>query len=422
MSEPDKFEDDLLYALTRTGEGFRTEQADLVAGGYRRGRRRWRRRSTAAVVGGAAALALVGTGAVFLGAPAGKDAGTVSAASAPAGATPDATTPDATGSAAAAATPTSVKSSAPTVVSGDEVVATFRALLPKGQVSDAKGHGTDENRGRYADANLVFDDGQGRSLMGLSIQKHRPKDVQPQTCPTNLKIASMDSCTVTVLPDGSKLMLTQGYEYPDHRATTKEWRASVTRPDGGLIGFSEWNSPQEKDAPDSRPNPPLTLDQLKAVVTDKSWDRVVAALKFDGVDTEAIDPGLSLQDRETVLTGLLPSGVTVTDRRSRELRADFELAGGGRTGTLTLTVENWAKAPDDRPGPESYQDAETLPDGTKLLVRGAVASAPKGVLVVDAMRPDGMEVLVTLASKGDPLMTAAELRAIATSPQWKPGK
>ncbi|MET8545403.1 hypothetical protein ABZW03_32915, partial [Kitasatospora sp. NPDC004799] len=40
MSEPDSFEDDLLCALTRTGEGFRTEQTDraaLVAGGYRRG-------------------------------------------------------------------------------------------------------------------------------------------------------------------------------------------------------------------------------------------------------------------------------------------------------------------------------------------------------------------------------------------------
>ncbi|WP_416876304.1 hypothetical protein [Kitasatospora sp. SC0581] len=415
MSEPDKFEDDLLYALTRTGEGFRPGRADLVTGGYRRGRGRWRRRSTAAVVGGAAALALVGTGAVYLGFPGARGAGTVSAASAPAA------TAGGDG-ATASATPTSVKSSAPVVITGDEVVATFQALLPKGQVSDAKGHGTDENKGMYADANLVFDDGQGRSLMGLSIQKHRPKDVQPQTCPTDLELASLDSCAVTVLPDGSKLMLTQGYEYPDHRATTKEWRASVARPDGGLIGLSEWNSPQEKDAPDSRPNPPLTPDQLKAVVTDPSWNRVVAALRFDGVDTEAIDPGLSLQDRESVLTGLLPAGVTVTDRRSRDLRADFELAGGGRTGTLTLTVENWAKAPDDRPGPEAYQGAETLPDGTRLLARGAAAKVPKGVQVVDAMRPDGVEVLVTLVSKGDPLLTEAELRAVATSPQWTPKK
>ncbi|MEU3573513.1 hypothetical protein AB0E96_34595 [Kitasatospora sp. NPDC036755] len=417
MSEPDKFEDDLLYALTRTGEGFRADQADLVAGGYRRGRGRWRRRSTAAVVGGAAALALVGTGAVYLGAAGPKGAGTVSAASAPASGAGTAGSADA----AASATPTSVKSSAPAVVTGDEMVATLRALLPKGQVSDAKGHGTDENGGSFVNASLVLDDGQGGSLLGLSVQKHRPKDVQPQTCPSNLKAASLDSCAVTTLPDGSKLMLTQGYEYPDHRATTKEWRAELARPDGGLIGLSEWNSPQEKDAPDSRPNPPLTLDQLKAVVTDKSWDRVVAAVKFDGVDDEAIDPGLSLQERESVLTGLLPAGVSVTDRNIRSLRSDFELAGGGRTGTLSLTVKNWAKDPDGRPS-EAYRDAETLPDGTKLLVNPAMAKAPKGVLVMYAMRPDGLEVLVSLMPKGESPLTDAQLRAIATGPQWQSRK
>lgn len=33
MSEPDKFEDDLLYAMSRTGEAFRSERTDLAAGG-----------------------------------------------------------------------------------------------------------------------------------------------------------------------------------------------------------------------------------------------------------------------------------------------------------------------------------------------------------------------------------------------------
>ncbi|MBV2151716.1 hypothetical protein [Kitasatospora sp. SUK 42] len=409
MSEPDKFEDDLLYALTRTGEGFRTEQADLVAGGYQRGRSRWRRRSTAAVVGGAAALALVGTGAFYLTGTTPAATGTVAAASSGTG------SPAGTVAPAAAATPSA------TVITGDEVLATLQALLPKGEVSDAKGHGSDENRGKYVDANLVFDDGQGKSLLGISIQKHRAKDVQPRTCPADLKRASMDSCSVTVLSDGSKLFLSQGYEYPDHRATTKDWIAVLTRPDGGDISLSEWNSPQEKDAPDSRPNPPLTLDQLKAVVTDKSWDRVVAALKYDGVDMEAIDPGLSLADREAVLTGLLPAGVTVTDRRSHELTAVFELARGGKTGSLSLQIDNWAKAPDDRPGPEAFTGAVTLPDGTKLVVRGAEGNNAKAPLVADALRPDGVQVLA-LEPSDKQLLTVEELKAIATSPAWKPKK
>ncbi|MFG2910989.1 hypothetical protein ACGF13_38820 [Kitasatospora sp. NPDC048286] len=421
MSEPDKFEDDLLYALTRTGEGFRTEQAEqagLVADGYRLGRRRWRRRSAAAVVGGAAALALVGTGTVYLASPGAGDAGTVSAASAPA-----ASVGITAGGSAAATTPTALQSVAQAAVSGDEVLATFRALLPKGEITEATGQGTDRGpKATDASANLVFDDGQGKSLIQFNISKHRPGQVQLPGCPPDLTLVRVDACTDTVLPDGSKLLLQQGYEYSDSRADTKEWFAVLNGPDGRSVSVHEWNAPKEKGAPDSRPNPPLTLDQLKAVVTDKSWDRVVKALRFDGIDTEAIDPGLSPADYETVLTGLLPSGATVTGRKGQDTGVAFELARAGRAGTLSVLVKNWAKAPDDRPAQHWYQDAEILPDGTKLLTHAPAAPILPGKLIADATRPDGLEVLVVTASNGDPLLTAAELKTIVTSPAWKARK
>ncbi|MEV7775599.1 hypothetical protein [Kitasatospora sp. NPDC086791] len=415
MPEPDKFEDDLLYALTRTGEGFRTGQADLVAGGYRRGRSRWRRRSAAAVVSGAAALALVGTGAVYLaGPPAAKDAGTVSAASGPA---------TAPGGGSPAATPTTVRSSAPTVVTGDEVLATFQALLPKGETTEAKGHGTDDDRtkGTFVGADLVFDDGQGKSLVQLGIQKHRPGQGQPRTCPTDLELARIDSCAVTTLPDGSRLQLLQGYEYSDGRAGTKEWSAALSGPDGREITVSEWNAAQEKGAPDSRPAPPLTLDQLRAVVTDRSWDRVVAAVKAEGIDTQAADPGLSLEAREAALVPLLPPGVTVTGRTGEALYATFQLARGQNTGSLVLQVQNWSKLVDN-PWAQAFKDALTRPDGTKVLTRGGTDTKEKMPPTVSVLRPDGMEVSVSQGPTGTALLTREQLEAIAVSPVWRAEK
>ncbi len=367
------------------------------------------------MVGGAAALALVGTGAVYLTGSAGaKDAGTVSAAAAP--------TTTAAG-AGPATTPTTVKSSAPAVVTGDEVLATFQALLPRGETTEAKGRGTDDERmgGTFVGADVVFDDGQGKSLIQIGIQKHHPNQAQPLTCPKDFKPARVDSCTVTPLPDGSRLMLEQGYEYSDGRADTKEWHASLSGADGRDINVSEWNAPAEKGARDSRPNPPLTLDQLKAIVTDKSWDRMVAAVKFNGIDTDAIDPGLSLPDREAVLVGLLPQGVTVAGRSGSALAAEFQLARGEAAGSLVLRVENWAKSADN-PGQQAFKDAVTLPDGTKVLVLGGPDSKDKQPVRVNVLHPDGMEVMVAQGPTGQQLLTVEQLKAIAAGPAWKPKK
>ncbi|MBO1417173.1 hypothetical protein [Streptomyces sp. FH025] len=411
MSEPDKFEDDLLYALTRTGEGFRTEQADLVAGGYRRGRSRWRRRSTAAVVGGAAALALVGTGAVYLTGSTPAATSTVAAASSGTG----------TGSPAGTSAPAAAATPSATVITGDEVLATLQALLPKGQTTDGQGRGTDDAtmKGTFAGAQLVFDDGGGKSLMSLGIQKHRKGQSQQQTCP-DPKINRVDSCSVTTLADGSKLFLMQGYEYPDHRADTKDWIAVLNGPDGREINLSEWNSPQEKGAPDSRPNPPLTPDQLKAIVTDKSWDRIVAALQYDGVDRAAQDTGLSLQDRQAILAGLLPAGVTITGIDGDEVIANVRIAQGGATGLVFLRVQKLVLEPGDQTE-KMFQDATVLPDGGKLMVYGPGTAHTKGQPAADVLRGD-LRVYVSLDPNGKQLLTLDQLKAIATSPAWKPKK
>ncbi|MFD0279582.1 hypothetical protein ACFVHB_37615 [Kitasatospora sp. NPDC127111] len=420
MSGQDKFEDDLLYALTRAGEGFRTETAPLATAGLARGRRRWRRRSAAAVVSGAAALALVGTGAVYLSGGSGSPAGTVltAAASGTGGAPATASgTATATGSATASA-PSSA--SAGPVITGDEVLATFRSLLPEGKVSDAKGRGTDDaaDKGTYVGADLVFDDGRGGALISIGIQKHRKGQDPARSCP-DPKVARIDSCSATTLADGSKLYLSQGYEYPDHRADTKEWLAVLTGTDGREITISEWNAPQEKGAPDSRPNPPLTLDQLKAVVTDKAWDRIAAAVQYDGVDYVEQDTGLSLQDRQAILARLLPAGVTVTKITGSEIFADVQLAQGSATGSLVLRVQ---KVVPDQSTEKLFEGSTALPDGSRLKLYGPGTADPKGTPMADVLHPGNLRVLAAQGPGGKPLLTLDQLRAIAASPEWKPKK
>ncbi|MGA5823408.1 hypothetical protein ACPC54_36775 [Kitasatospora sp. NPDC094028] len=427
MSENDKFEDDLLVAMTRTGEGFRTEQGELVAGGYQLGRRRWRRRSAAAVVGGAAALALVGGSAFYLsgstgGSPAAAD--TVSAASAP--------STGAAGTAPATATPAAAPAAKP--ISGAEVLATFQALLPKGQVTDAQGHGTDEHKGIGAYAQLVFDDGQGKSLMGVSLQKHRPSQNQPRTCPADFTINWIDSCAVTTLPDGSTLMLNQGHEYSDHRATTKEWFASLTRPDGAEIFFNEWNAAQEKGAPDSRPTPPITLDQMKALVTDKSWDKLLSSLKYDSKDPAVEASGVSAEERRATLTKLLPAGVELGKDRSlggpggNGNMSFYDLTAGQASGGLELRIDNWSRQYDDKDDQQQaeqarqkeFKDATVLPDGSKLVVHVAEDSSAKALPTqADVLRPDGLHIMVADMFNEKQVLTVDQLKAIATSPEWK---
>ncbi|MFJ8628753.1 hypothetical protein ACIRD3_38730 [Kitasatospora sp. NPDC093550] len=404
MSEPDPFEEDLLYALTRTGEGFRTGPADLVDGGYRRGRRRWRRRSTAAVVGGAAALALVGAGAVHL-AGASSVPGAVAAAASASG----------TGPAAPSASPSTV------VITGDEVVATLRALLPAGATTGAKGRGTDDPAfdGTFAGASLVFDDGQGPAAVSLSVQRNRKGRAQERSCP-DPKLDRIDSCAVSTLADGSRLFLSQGYEYPDHRAETKEWIVALDGPDGREVVLSEWNAAQEKGAAVSRPAPPLSPERLRAIVTDRSWDRIVAGLKDNGVDRAAEGTGLSLDDRRALLARLLPAGTDVTGIDGNEVTADVRLDRSGTAGSVFLQLRKVSPAAAEKTA-QAFEGATVLPDGGRLRLHGPGTADPQGRPMAELLRGDRY-VSAAQGPTGQPLLSVAQLEAIVAAPEWRGGR
>ncbi len=127
---------------------------------------------------------------------------------------------------------------------------------------------------------MVFDDGKGAAAIGLSVNRVEPGSEQARqvtTCPDKAFV-DHDGCTSTRLPDGSRLMLFRGYEYPDRRVDTKWWNAELVTPKGQHVSLSEWNAPAQKDAPVSRPQPPLSEAQMKKVVTAGVWRRVVDAM------------------------------------------------------------------------------------------------------------------------------------------------
>ncbi|MFF0415923.1 hypothetical protein ACFYUY_36515 [Kitasatospora sp. NPDC004745] len=427
MSRPEEFEDDLLYAMTRTGEGFRTEPADLVAGGYRRGRSRWRRRSTAAVLGGAAALALVGTGTLYLTGSAGP--APVRAAAAP---SPAAGSGSGTPSVAPSAPATSAASPAVKPVGGDEVLAAFQALLPKGQVTDGRGTGTEPADGKpwgggvAAGASLVFDDGRGRSAMGISLGRLGEGDPgrAENTCPDG-KLVPYDACTTTTLPGGGTLTVLQGYEYPDKRATTKWWNAKLIGADGRQIELSEWNSPAEKGSPDSRPQPPLSAEQLKAVVTDASWDRVIAAIPVPApVKPRDTSHEYGQEEILAIAAKLLPAGLTEAKTGGQPGYANFVVDDGRGESLVEINVQDWSGG--KSPAGEIFDGVAPQPDGTKVVVRKQ-AGNPAG-WIVDTLHADGLRVVVaaynsgsqrTKATRSTAALSDDQLKAIATAAVWK---
>ncbi len=250
---PPDFDGELLGdALRRTAEGLpAADTRGLVRDGLVRGRR-MRRRRAASVTAGVAVLAIAGAGGVLAAAGAGHGQGG-GVASAPA--RPVLTS-------VAKATP------APRAMSGAQVAHLFVSMLPQGKVSGVTARGT---RSGDPYAHVVLDDGRGPAAIEVGVARD---DGPPAPCPPH--DAPGTSCTKTHVHGGTLTVL-KSYEYPDHRAETKDWLATFVLSSGASVQVSEWNAAAEKGAPVSRPNPPLDAARLRALVTDPRWQKVIDA-------------------------------------------------------------------------------------------------------------------------------------------------
>ncbi|MDW4907108.1 hypothetical protein RB628_17565 [Streptomyces sp. ADMS] len=412
----DQFEDRLGAALRNAGDAFDADRAALVTGGETRGRRLRMRRRTA-VVSGAAAIALVGVGGALI-APWGGD-GTGQRAVGSAGTTVG--PGDATGTAT------------PSPVSGAQLLSTLKELLPRGDFSDEQASGTDSEQGPYAYA--VYDDGKGAAALSVGLARVEPGSGnarQATECPDRAFVP-YDDCVRSTLPGGALLRILKGYEYPDRRVDTKLWTADLVTADGDYVSVSEWNAAAQKDAPISRSEPPLSSAQLKTLVTDPAWLRAVNAIPqapgSGNSPTPTRPPAMEGGTIVATLTSLLPAGLRVVGKGGQETEYAYVVVDDGKGRSFVqINVQPDMKDVED----ELFGDgAETLPDGTKVVVRQGPGD-DKGLGLVmwtaDTIRPDGMRVVVSAFNSGSqntaptretPALTVGQLKAIAASAKWK---
>ncbi|MET9501069.1 hypothetical protein ABZY42_04915 [Streptomyces sp. NPDC006622] len=408
----DPFEDRLSAALHQAGGTFDTDRAALAASGRERGRRlRLRRR--AAIAGGAAGLALVGVGGALLVSSGEDDTPRHGSVAATGSGTPDA-------------------------VSADDMVRTLTELLPRGKVTRGEARGTDGALPPLAQ--VVFDDGEGPGSVSLVVDRvgggesFDPASVVTPCPDTELPGAGLDSCVTQTLPDGSVVTLIQGYEYPDRRADTKAWSADLVTPAGQRVGVSEWNSAAEKGKPVSRPEPPLTIEQLKTLAAAKEWRRVADALpgenqKLSPSTSDSAAGGHEGRRILAILTRSLPDGVEVVSSDHDDTGFAHAVVddGKGRSYVRITMQHDMSDAADRLYG----SGAETLPDGTRVATRqGPGEKGGAGVVMwtVDTMRADGRRVVIsafnaasptTAATRPEPALMMVQLRKIALSPQWE---
>ncbi|MGY4926147.1 hypothetical protein [Streptomyces sp. 900105755] len=408
------FEVRLAAALHDAGDTFEADRGALAAGGTVRGRRLWLRRR-ATVLGGVAGVALAGVGGALLvpriGAPSGQPPAAVSTTPRP------------------AASPTA------RAVTSDDMISMLEKLLPEGKFGKAEGRGVDVSEPLAAPyAQVVFDDGHGPGAIGVAVNRVLPggSDArQAVQCPDKI-YTPYDGCVTRHLPDASVVTVVKGYEYPDRRVDTKLWTANLVTPDGHHVSVSEWNAAAEKDAPISRAEPPLSVDQLTALAAAKEWRGVVDAIPEDPRQTQ--EPPVAQGDGRPILktlTSLVPKGLKVVAHGSDD-DSEFSYVvvddGKGRSLVQVNVQPDMSDVAKQLFGAGS----ETLPDGTRVAERkqpGEKGGAGVVMWTVDTMRTDGFRVVISAFNSGSqrsaatrtaPALTLKQLRAIALSAKWRP--
>ncbi|MFI8824542.1 hypothetical protein [Streptomyces sp. NPDC053431] len=412
------FEEELGAVLRHTGEGFAADdRRELVTGGLARGRRRLFRRRLA-MTGGALALAAIGVGGVYGGAVLGGAEGTeqVSVAA-----------PKPTGG----SNGTPQKPSDVATIPVADLAAVLKANTPAGdwEIDNLGGTG-------QAVAG-IYDDGKGKAAVSVGLYRAGKSDesgVGQVTCPDKAAVP-YDACTSERLPGGGRLMVFQGYEYPDKHVLTKNWRAVLLTADGFLVDASEYNAAAEKGADISRENPPFDPAQLKALVTAEGWRPLLkkipvpAPVKKRPGATTVQPPEPSAAAVQATLRSLLPRGLKVVDKGGEGEYGYLVVDDGKGKSLVGINVQRDMNSVRDQLFGSG--DVQTLPDGTVVkLEKRAGEKGGEGVVwwSADTMAKDGFRVVVSsfntaaqheAATRAEPALTTEQLKTIALSPRWR---
>ncbi|MFE4590995.1 hypothetical protein [Streptomyces laurentii] len=404
-----RFEEELGEALRRAGVGFvADDRRALAAGGLARGRRRLRLRRTA-TFGGALALVVIGAGGVYGGSLLGGGHAGVSAAGASAaGAFPEGASFVGAGPAAA------------------DIAAVLRANTPAGTWT------FDASSSVGGRAVGVYDDGKGKAGVSVSVYGvgAAPEvGVAQVTCPDKV-IVPHGRCTEKTLPGGDRMMILQGYEYPDKRFLTKRWHANLLTKDGFIVSVSEYNAPTEKDSEISRQDPPFDPAQLRTLITADGWRPLMKKERpgKNGPKRRAAPVAKEVDGTRITATlrSLLPKGQglkVVGDGKGYLIVDD----GDGRS-FVQINVQSGMGGIRDH---LSGDGSTTEPDGTVVKVtKGPGERGVEGPVMwtVDTLATDGFRVVLSAFNAGsrlgsptraEPALTTAQLKEIATNPQWR---
>ncbi|MFE1876505.1 hypothetical protein ACFW9N_37550 [Streptomyces sp. NPDC059496] len=410
------FEDELAEALRRTGESFAVDAGALAQAGERRGRRLARRR--AAVAGGSAlVLVLIATAGAYSGGLFGGSGaqGAVRVAAPP-------PTPPGNG-----------RLTGTGAVTAEQMIGKLKSLLPGGRLTEPEARGTDDELGPRVGA--VYDDGKGPAAISLGLQRVDPfsSGSRAHTECEDENLHAYDGCRTEQLPNGSRLLLHQGYEYPDRRTDTKVWRAVLVTVQGFLVDASEWNAAADKGAPVSRTDPPLTIEQLKALVTSDTWHPALN-------DLPAADPEPAPRPESIALRGR--KAVDALEQLMNRFEITVPIASKGGQGTYGYVVLDDGKGKSlvqinvqSNANPSGFTGnsaVTTESDGTKVKVTAEPGEKVRSVTQwkVDTLRKDGLRVVVSAfntadqngpATRSSPALTMGQLRQIALAPEWKVG-
>ncbi|WP_460533556.1 hypothetical protein, partial [Flindersiella endophytica] len=147
----------------------------------------------------------------------------------------------------------------------------------------------DETLGTWAA--LTYTDSTGAKTLMRAALNWRPdvaQDGATMPCPEPFGAGEWYICEREELPGTGVLRLDQDHEYPasanteddkagpNGRGAKVRW-AVLLREDGLQITLWENNSSAEKDAPETRPTPPLTLARMRAIALSPTWQKQLDA-------------------------------------------------------------------------------------------------------------------------------------------------
>ncbi|MFJ4777998.1 hypothetical protein [Streptomyces sp. NPDC088762] len=412
------FEDELGEALRRAGDGFTADRHALVEAGERRGRRLVARRRAALIGGSVLSLALIGAAGAYAGGLLGAtDRVEIATPPTPSGGGEDGTPepppqpPRGTGA-----------------VSSSQMVEVLKGLLPEGTLSVEHANGTGGSGG--AGVSGVYDDGKGGAAIRLVVSRVDPNGSMANTTTMCTKKATRpdDDCATEQLADGSRLLIQQGYAAQNPDIDVKEWRAALVTPQGFLVELSEMNALPTETMKASRANPPLSPDQLRAVVISDKWHPALNDLPAAAQQPRGWQPA-----NPNALRDL--KAVEQLEKRVTQMKAQV-ISKGGESGSGYVVVDDGKgkslvrlDVVKETGAPDFEGNVPSPNDGIRTKVTQAPAEKDSRVVrwTVDTRYRNGLRVTVTAYNAADqsgpatretPALTLELLQDIATDPMW----